>query len=138
MNESVKCFIMLCTKYTEQECLGRNLMGDRKSRLQYLKEVRVGDIGFLLNTSKNELIGIFKAQSEAQLDIEAEAWCGEFGAQVRVIPIGELQRIGEAALVLAGVDIPLTPLPSGAMVPAYPVYGQEVAKKLLKCFGREA
>ena len=51
---------MLCNKRTENECLERNLFGDRKYRLEYLSEIEVGDIGFLLNTTANELIGIFK------------------------------------------------------------------------------
>ncbi len=129
-----KCFIMLCTNTTERECLGRNLFGDRESRLEYLIDIRPGDIGFLLNTTKNELIGDFKALSEAELDIEEDAWNGEFRAQVRVEPIGELKRVREAAVVLANAGIKLVDLPSGKLVPMLPVQNRDVAKKLLASF----
>ena len=125
---------MLCTKRTEQECIGRSLFGDRKQRLDYIKEISQGDTGFLLNTTTNELIGSFKALSEAQLDIEEDAWNGEFRAQVRVEPIGELKRVREAAVVLANAGIKLVDLPSGKLVPMLPVQNRDVAKKLLASF----
>ena len=58
-----RCFIMLCNDDTEGDCLGRNLFGDRAKRLEYLDEIKTGDIGFLLNINKDELIGIFRACS---------------------------------------------------------------------------
>lgn len=121
---------MLCNKRTEKECITRGLFGDRKYRLDYMKEIRPGDLGFLLNTTTNELIGPFKALSDAQLDIEEDAWVGEFCAQVRVEPIGELKRISEAAIILAKAGISLIDLPSGALVPIYPVQSRSVGKKL--------
>jgi len=36
---------MLCTSTTEKECLERKLLGDRAWRLQYLREIKTGDIG---------------------------------------------------------------------------------------------
>lgn len=134
MSEPERCFIMLCTHYTERECLGRNLFGDREQRLQYLEAIRPGDIGILLNISKNELIGIFKSQSEAQLDIQEDAWNGEFRAQIRVQRLGELKRIGEAASVLAEAGIKLINMPSGSLVPLTPVQEGDCVEKLLKRF----
>jgi len=96
MSEFEKCFIMLCTSTTEKECLKRKLFGDRGWRLQYLREIKTGDVGLLFNLSRNELIGIFRALSEPQLDIEPDAWGGQFPAQVRVELIGEVQRITNA------------------------------------------
>jgi len=130
-----KCFIMLCNKRTEKECITRCLFGDRKYRLDYMKEIRPGDLGFLLNTTTNELIGPFKALSNAQLDIEGDAWEGEFRAQVRVEPIGELKRISEAAILLANAGIKLVDLPSGKLVPMLPVQNADVAQKILELFG---
>jgi len=128
-----KCFIMLCNKRTEPECIVRNLFGDRKYRIDYFKEIRPGDLGFLLNTTTNELIGPFKALSEAQLDIEEEAWRGDFSAQVRVEPIGELKRLSEADSILSKAGISLIDIPSGALVPLLPVQSGEVGKKLSEC-----
>ena len=128
---SERCFIMLCNNRTENECLGRNLFGDRKYRLEYLSEIQLGDIGFLLSTTNNELIGVFEATSQAELDIEQDAWQGEFEAQVKVEPVGELRRIKEAATHLANAGVGLIDIKSGALVPILPVQSQEVGKKLL-------
>ena len=134
MVEPVRCFIMLCNNRTERECLWRNLFGDREKRLQYLEGIQPGDIGILLNLSKNELIGLFKAKSEPELDIEEDAWGGEFRAQVRVEPIDELKRVDEAAIVLAKAGIQLIDIPSGKLVPMLPVQKEDCAEKLLKNF----
>ena len=127
-----RCFIMLCNKRTEQECRGRSLFGDRTHRFDYIKEIKPGDLGILLNTTTNELIGPFKSISEAQMDIEEDAWCGEFRAQVRVEPIGELKRLSEAATLLANAGVALVDLPSGRLVPMLPVQNAGVAQKLLE------
>ena len=129
-----KCFIMLCTNKTERECLDRNLFGDRDWRLQYLREIKTGDIGLLWNLSKNELIGVFKARSEPQLNIEPDAWAGQFPAQVRVEPIGKIQRITNAVSILEKIGIKMTELPSGAPVPQFPVHDRDVAEKILVHF----
>ena len=134
MTEFEKCFIMLCKKETEKECLERNLFGDKEWRLQYLKEIKTGDIGFLLNLSKNELIGIFKARSVPQLNIEHDAWNGKFPAQVRVEPIGKTQRIPNGSSILGKLGIKMTRLPAGAPVPQFPVHGRDVAEKILAHF----
>ena len=46
------------------------------------------------------IIGVFRACSEAQYDIEPKAWKGKFAAQVRVEPIGQLTRVQDAAYIL--------------------------------------
>lgn len=38
-----RCFIMLCNWQTEQECLDRNLFGDKAKRLEDLDEIKPGD-----------------------------------------------------------------------------------------------
>ena len=130
--ESHKCFIMLCNNRTEKECLERGLFGDRGWRLEYLRDIGLGDVGFLLNTSTNELIGVFNALSEAELDIEKEAWSGAFRAQVRVQPTGDLKRVSEAATILANAGVALVDLPSGKLVPMLPVQNAGVGQKLLQ------
>jgi hypothetical protein len=129
-----RCFIMLCKNDTEQECLERSLFGDVAWRLQYLQEVKPGDIGLLLNVSKDELIGVFSARSEAQHSIEPEAWGGRFPAQVRVQLTGKIQRIPNAAATLKKVGIELTSLKSGAPVPKFAVHDQETAERILAHF----
>ena len=134
MFEFERCFIMLCDDSTEEECLRRNLFGDMARRLENLDEIEPGDIGFLLNINRDELIGIFRACSEAQLHIEPDAWNGRFAAQVRVELIGELQRIKDAAYILKKAGLGMRQSVSGALVPEYPVHGREVGEKLLEHF----
>lgn len=134
MVEFERCFIMLCTNNTEGECLRRKLFGDREWRINYLKEIKKGDIGFLLNVSKDELIGVFRATSEPQLNIEPDAWNGEFPAQVRVEPIEKLQRITNATSIFEKIGLKMTTLRSGARVPQFSVHSKEVAEKILAHF----
>ena len=134
MIEFERCFVMLCNNDTEGECLKRNLFGDRAKRFEYLDEINPGDIGFLLNVNKDELIGIFRACSEAQLHIEPDAWNGKFAAQVRVELINELQRIKDATYILSKAGVGMGQLASGAQAPQYPVHGQDVGEKILAHF----
>ena len=129
-----RCFIMLCDDSTEEECLRRNLFGDMARRLENLDEIESGDIGFLLNIDRDELIGVFRACSEAQLHIEPDAWDGRFAAQVRVELVGGLQRIKDAAYILKKAGLEARQSVSAALVPEYPVHGREVGEKLLAHF----
>lgn len=130
-----RCFIMLADTLTEQECIDRNLFGDKAKRLECLDEITPGDIGFLLNIDRDELVGVFRACSEAELNIEPKAWKGRFAAQVRVELVGELTRIKDAAYVLGKAGVGMRQLASGAPAPQYPVHGQDVGEKLLAHFG---
>ena len=125
---------MLCDDSTEEECLSRNLFGDLARRLENLDEIKPGDIGFLLNIDRDELIGVFRACSEPQLHIEPDAWSGKFAAQVRVELVGELRRIKDAAYILNKAGLGMRQAASGALVPEYPVHGREVGEKLLVSF----
>ena len=129
-----RCFIMLCDDSTEEECLRRNLFGDMARRLENLDEIEPGDMGFLLNINRDELMGLFRASSEPQLHIEPDAWDGRFAAQVRVELVGELQRIRDAAYILKKAGLETRQSVSGALVPEYPVHGREVGEKLLVHF----
>ncbi len=125
---------MLCDNSTEDECLERNLFGDKARRLQKLDEIKVGDIGLLLNINKDELIGIFRACSEPQLHIEPDAWGGKFAAQVRVELLGKLQRIKDAAYILKKAGLGMRQAVSGALVSQFPVFEREVMEKILAHF----
>lgn len=129
-----RCFIMLCNWQTEQECLDRNLFGDKAKRLGTLNEIKPGDLGFLLNVERDELLGPFRAKSEAQLHIEPDAWKGRFPAQVRVETIGELKRINDATYMLSKAGVSMGQLASGMPAPQAPVHGSEVGTNLLSKF----
>ena len=125
---------MLCDVRTEDECLACNLFGDKARKLQDLDEIQPGDIGLLLNINKDELIGVFRACSQAQLHIEPNAWDGRFAAQVRVKLIGELQRVKDASYILGKAGVAMTQLKSGAPAPQFPVNGRDVMEKILAHF----
>ena len=127
-------FIMLCDNHTEGECLERNLFGDKAKRFQCLDEIKPGDIGFLLNINRDELIGIFRACSEPQLHIEPDAWDGKFAAQVRVELVGKLQRIKDAAFILKKADLEMRQAASGTLVPQFPIHERDVVEKILAHF----
>ena len=129
-----RCLIMLANTLTEQECIDRNLFGDKAKRLDCLEEIKPGDIGFLLNIDRDELIGVFRACSEAQLHIDPKAWKGKFPAQVRVELIGQLKRITDAAYILGKAGVGLRQLASGLPGPQEPVQGKNVGEKLLVHF----
>ena len=129
-----RCFIMLCNNLTEEECLLRNLFGDKARKLQYLSDIKTGDIGLLLNVEKDEVIGIFRACSEPRLHIEPAAWNGRFAAQVRLELIGNLQRIKDAAFILNKAGVGMSQLKSGAPAPQFPVHGRDVGEKILTYF----
>jgi len=127
-------FIMLCDDFTEGDCLNRNLFGDSVKRLKELDEIKVGDTGLLLNINKDELIGIFRACSKAQLNIAPDAWKGKCAVQVRVELIGELQRVKNAEYILKEAGFRMRQASPGALVPQFPVYGQNAIEKILAFF----
>ncbi len=129
----IPCFIMICTDKTEQECLYKGLFGDLESRMQYLTTIKEGDIGFLLNLSKDELLGIFLAESKAKLNIDEKAWGGKFPAQIKVKPIGNIQRIPGATSKLEEI-IKMSPIRSGKRAPAQNAYGPDITNKILSFF----
>ena len=129
-----KCFIMLCDDRTEEECFERSLFGDMAKRFEYYDEIEPGNVGLLLNVNRDELIGVFRACSKAQLHIEPDAWDGRFAAQVCVELIGKLQRIKDAAYTLKKAGVGMGQLASGAPAPQFPVHGRDVGEKILAHF----
>lgn len=130
------CFFMLCTNKTEEECLKLGLFGDRETRIPHLRPIKPGDIGFLINISTDELIGIFVAESYVQLNIVPKAWNGEFPAQVKVKLIGKIQRIKNISSSLDKF-MTLTEIRKNNKfykVPAKNVYGPEITIKVLSLF----
>jgi len=135
--KKVPCFFMICTDNTEDECIKRGLFGDRAWRFPYLQTIKKGDIGFLLNVSRNQLLGIFEAEDSPKLNIEPDAWGGNFPAQVKVRLISnEVQRIDNAAEKLGKIielkEIQRDPFPY--KVPSKNTYGPEVTEKVLSLF----
>jgi hypothetical protein len=132
------CFFMICTNETEKECLERGLFGDQEWLFPYLKVIKKGDIGFLINISKDEIIGIFEAVGPARLNIVPEAWGGEFRAQIKVKLItGVVQRIDRASFRLKSI-LELKEIKRDKFaykIPKQKTYGPDVTNKVLESFG---
>jgi transitional endoplasmic reticulum ATPase len=130
------CFFAICTDRTEKECLEKGLFGDRVWRFKYFESIKKGDLGFLLNVSKDQLLGIFAAESKADRNIDPNAWGGEFPAQVKVKLLGKLQRINGATDKLKKI-IELKKIERDSYsyyVPSQNVYGPEITEKILSLF----
>jgi len=130
---------MICTNGTKQECLDKGLLGERESLLPYMRTIKKGDVGFLLNVSKDadELLGVFIAESQARLNIDPKAWNGQFPAQVKVKLDGELKTIKGATDKLKNI-IELKEIKKNIYhpykVPSKKTYGPEITKKVLSLF----
>ena len=127
---------MLCTNGTEKECLEKGLFGDREWRLPYLKSIKKGDIGFLLNVTQDQLLGIFVAESGARLNIDPNAWNSEFPVQLKVKLIDKLQRVDKASDKLEKIvglrEIQREPFPY--KVPLKNTYGPDITDRVLSLF----
>jgi len=127
---------MICTNDTEKECLNRNLFGDSEWRYEFLKFVDKGHVGFLLNISKDELLGVFEVMDKARIDVEKDAWGGKFRVQIRVRQVGNLQRIKNASKKLEFV-MPLREVTNREKpykVPMQNTYGPDYTNKILGLF----
>jgi hypothetical protein len=131
------CFFMICTNDTEGECLDRGLFGDQGWLFPYLQVIKKGDIGFLINISKDEIIGVFEAVEPARLNIVPEAWGGRFPAQINVKLITkEYKRIDRASFRLKSIlelkEIKRDKFPY--KIPKQKTYGPDVTNKVLESF----
>jgi hypothetical protein len=135
------CFFMICTNDTEKECIERGLFGDQEWLFPYLQVIKKGDIGFLINVSNDEIIGVFEAVEPARLNIVPEAWGGRFPAQIKVKLItGVVQRIDRASLKLKSI-LELREIKRDKFaykiykIPKQKTYGPDVTNKVLESFG---
>lgn len=127
----MKCFIMLCDSYTQEECLRTHLFGDRITQLSKYRTVEVGDWAFLLNFRTGELFGLFQAASSVEANKYPHAFGGKFGAQIDVRPIGSTRSIPNGCEVLQELGI----INPGKRAPANPVHNEAVLRRLLTYFG---
>jgi len=71
-------------------------------------KVEKGDFLFLLNLSNDVVYGIFKATSDAKMNIEPKAWGGRYPYQVKVEPIGRIIPLKNAKKLLKKLNIKRT------------------------------
>ena len=116
-------FVMTCSRDTVEFCLKNLIFGGSKRTYSIYNRVQVGDIGFLINTSTDELYGIFEATSlasEPSQPWEPEGWGGRgatnYPVQIRVLQKFEVptvtnqsriwKEIGVETFQLGRVNIP--------------------------------
>lgn len=92
-------YLFRCSNTTYNECIRRNLAGQKESMRGYVENIHKGDIIFLHKTGQNTPInqqfieGPFWALSEGQYNIEPNAWNGDFPMQVRFESKGKTSKI---------------------------------------------
>lgn len=102
----VQGFIAVCKNWTEEECLDRMLFASLPDWFdKKVSRVRRGDIGFLLNLDTDMLFGIFRAESDGQMNIDPTAFGGRYPAQVRVLWEKKYPPISNAKSILIGLNI---------------------------------
>jgi len=136
MKKEQNCLISLCNNKTENDCINRNLFGAPAKSAPYLKDVKKGDIGFLLNYNEDILIGIFNVQSESMHMIDSEAFNGYFPIQTRVKPIGNLERLKNASAIFrkVGINTRKRQKTGRVPIPEFSVYSNIFTERLLAHF----
>ncbi|NIO37358.1 DNA methylase, partial [Candidatus Bathyarchaeota archaeon] len=78
--------LFACTTKTKDECFERLLFGTNRAYAPAAMRVRKGHYLFLLDLDSDLLYGVFRATSEAKMNIEPSAWQGKYPYQVEVEP----------------------------------------------------
>lgn len=106
-------FIMTCSSVTVDYCLQNLVFGGREGTYPTFSRVNVGDIGFLINVTSDDLYGIFEATSKASLPNapwKPEAYGGrgakEFPVQILVKQIYASPKISNQSHIWGEVNIP--------------------------------
>lgn len=93
-------FLFACTNKSEAECLNNLIFGTEKTYGPLVIRIRRGDILFLNDIDTDVLYGAFSAVSDGGFNLETRAFNGRYEYQVKVEPIGEIAKVGNAAKVM--------------------------------------
>lgn len=121
--QEIKGFIFACTNSSQDECFDRMLFGTSRQYGAVVIRVRKGDFLFLLNLDTDLLYGVFRSESNGKLNIEPEAWKGNYPYQVKVEALGDIIPITNAKKLLNEMEISRSS-----------VIGKQGTLKLLKFF----
>jgi len=97
--------IFACTNKSKEECFRRLLFGTNRAYAPAVMRVRKGHYLFLLDFDSDQLYGVFKATSDAEMRIQPEAWKGKYPYQVKVKPIGKIIPVENAKKLLKTLGI---------------------------------
>jgi len=97
--------VFACTNSSQDECFERVLFGSSKVNGAVAMRVKKGDFMFLWNLDSDLLYGVFRAATDAQLNIVPEAWGGNYPYQVKVEPLGKIVPLKDAKKLLASLNV---------------------------------
>lgn len=99
-----KSFVFACTKSSQDECFDRLLFGSSKVNGAVAMRVKKGDFLFLWNLDSDLVYGVFRAATDAKMNITPEAWGGNYPYQVKVEPIGKIIPLKDAKKLLVSLN----------------------------------
>jgi len=97
--------IFACTNKSKEECFRRLLFGTNKVYAPAVMRVKKGHYLFLLDLDSDLLYGVFEATSDAEMNVQPEAWEGKYPYQVKVKPIGKITPVKNAKKLLKTLRI---------------------------------
>jgi hypothetical protein len=97
--------VFACTKRSKDECFERLLFGTNKAYAPAVMRIKKGHHLFLLDLDSDMLYGVFRATSDAKMNIEPETWKGKYPYQVKVEPVGKIIPIENAKKLLKTLGI---------------------------------
>lgn len=102
----LKGFIFTCTDASQEDCFNRLLFGTSKIYGSVAMRVKKGSFLFLLNLDSDLLYGVFRAASDAGVNLDQEAWNGNYPYQVKIEPIWEITplRNGKKLIKKLGIS----------------------------------
>jgi DNA modification methylase len=103
--KEVHGFIFACTRNSQDECFKKMLFGTNRQYGAVAMRVRKGDFLFLLNLDTDVLYGIFRAASDGQMNLNAEAWNGNYPYQIAVEALDDVIPIAKAKKLLKEMGI---------------------------------
>ncbi len=90
INPALQGEILSCTNGSEEECFKRLLFGTNKVYAPSFMRIKKGFFLFLLNLDSEKLYGVFRATSDASLNVKPEAWGGRYPYQAKVEPVHDI------------------------------------------------
>jgi DNA modification methylase len=105
LSSTAKSYIFACTNKSQNECFDLLLFGSNRVNGAVVMRVKKGDFLFLWNLDSDLLFGVFRAASNAQLNIVPEAWSGNYPYQVKVEPLGKVVPLMEAKKLLVSLNV---------------------------------
>jgi len=118
--------LFACTENTKAECFERLLFSTNKIYSPVAMRVKKGYFLFLFDLDADLLYGVFRATSDAGMNIQPDAWKGKYPYQVRVKPIGKIIPLEKAKKLLKTLGMKrYSPIGKKALIKLLEVYRPE-------------